>query len=213
MIDAPSLSHRRGFVRRWIVLVAIGEATGFAVATAAAILTIVLKVDDVVRLPIVMLGGAIEGAAFATGQYLAMQQNRPSKARWIGVTAAAASIAWLLGMLPSTLGLGIYSVGTIVLIAFGAIVLLASIPFAQWIALDRRGAFRWVPINMVAWLVAILWTAAPSPFVDEATPVPVIASLYVVAGLLMAVTVAVLTAPVARSLFSAPVAQPKAELR
>jgi hypothetical protein len=57
---------------------------------------------------------------------------------------------------------------------------------------------------MGAWLVAILWTFAPSPFIDEQTALPVVAALYVVAGLLMAVTVAALTAPLARSLFGAP---------
>lgn len=192
---------RTRFIRRWVIAVSIGEACGFAVAVSAAIVTIVLRFDDAWRLILLISAGAIEGAALATGQYLAMEQNRPRKAVWIGATAAAASVAWLIGLLPSTIGLRLDSVGAVVLLVVGASVLLGTIPFAQWLALRRRRAFRWVPVNMGAWLVAILWTAAPSPFIDESSPLPLIATLYVIAGLLMAVTVAALTAPVAKSLF------------
>ncbi|WP_411733793.1 hypothetical protein [Paeniglutamicibacter sp.] len=58
----------------------------------------------------------------------------------------------------------------VVLLVMGATVLLGTIPFAQWFVLHREGAFRWVPVNVGAWLLAILWTAAPSPFVDEGSP-------------------------------------------
>jgi hypothetical protein len=61
-----------------------------------------------------------------------------------------------------------------------------------------------VPVNAGAWLVAILWTFAPSPFIDEQSPIVVVAALYVTAGVLMAVTFASLTAGVAGSLFAAP---------
>jgi hypothetical protein len=177
------------------------------VAAGAAILTIVANIDDGWRLVIIVAAGAIEGAALASGQYLAMVQGRPRAAVWIGATAVAASVAWFLGMLPSTLGLAFNSAPAFVLLALGAVVLLATIPFAQWLVLRRvvprrRNAVRWIPINMAAWMVAILWTAAPSPFIDEQSPLPLVAVLYVVAGLLMAVTVAALTAPVARSLFA-----------
>lgn len=194
-------SRRRRFAGRWIVAVTIGEATGFAIAAGIAILTIVLRIEDPWRLVLVVAGGAIEGTALASGQYVAMVRNRPRAWLWIGATAVAASVAWLLGMLPSTLRLGPDSAVAIVLLVLGAIALLTTIPFAQWLVMRRPGTFRWVPVNMAAWLAAILWTAAPSPLVDERSPLPLVASLYVVAGLLMAVTVAALTAPVARSLF------------
>ncbi|MCR8670505.1 hypothetical protein [Agrococcus sp. HG114] len=189
------------FVPRWIVLVAAGEAIGFALATGAAVLAIVLELADLPRLALAVAGGAVEGAALGWGQWLAMQRNRPHRARWIGATSCAAALAWLLGMLPSTVGLRIDSAWTVALLAVGALALLASIPLAQWLVLDRPRTFRWVPVNMGAWLVAILWTAAPSPLVDEASPIWFVAVLYVAAGLLMALTVAALTAPVARALF------------
>lgn len=179
----------------------IGEGVGFAIATGVAILTIVGGVDERVRFLLVVAGGACEGAALATGQFLGMRTGRPRAGRWIGATAVAAAVAWTLGLLPSTLGVDFGSPASIVLVVIGAVVLLASIPVAQWLALARRGTFRWVPVNMGAWAVSILWTFAPSPFVDEQSPVAYTATLFVLAGVLMAVTFACLTAPLARTLF------------
>ncbi|MDR7235232.1 hypothetical protein ACIQC8_00755 [Agrococcus sediminis] len=192
---------RSRFVRRWIAWVSIGEACGFAVAAAAGVLAEALRLGDAERLVLLVAAGAVEGAALATGQHAAMERDRPRRAAWVGATAAAASLAWLLGMLPSTVGLP-EGPWTVVLLVVGGVVLLATIPVAQWLVLRRPGAGRWVPVSMGAWLVAILWTAAPSPFVDESSPVLLVVALYVVAGALMAVTVAALTAPLARSLFA-----------
>lgn len=197
-------SMRARFLRRWILLVSIGEATGFAVAAAVAVLTIVWGTPEPWRLLLIVVAGAVEGAALATGQYAAMAARRPRRALWIGATAGAAALAWLIGMLPSTLGLDLDPAAAIPLLVVGGLVLLATIPVAQWLALRREGARRWVPVTMGAWSVAVLWTAAPSPLVDEASPVWLIATLYVIAWMLMAVTVASLTATTAWSLFGAP---------
>ncbi|WP_431246734.1 hypothetical protein [Leifsonia xyli] len=83
----------------------------------------------------------------------------------------------------------------------GALVIVASIPTAQWAALRRPHSARWIPVNMGAWAAGVLWTFAPSPIVDETTPVGTLVLLYVLAGVLMALTVAVLTAPTAYRLF------------
>ncbi len=192
---------RARFLRRWILLVSIGEASGFAVAAAVAILTIVWGTPDPWRLLLVVAAGAVEGAALATGQYAAMGTRRPRRGLWVGATAGAASLAWLIGMLPSTLGLDIDLAAAVPLLVVGGLVLLATIPVAQWLALRRDDAARWIPVTMAAWLVAIAWTAAPSPFVDESSPIWLIGVLYVGAGILMAVTVASLTARTAWSLF------------
>ncbi|MDJ1371858.1 hypothetical protein [Gulosibacter molinativorax] len=192
---------RSNFTRQWITKVSIGEAAGFAIAAGTGIMTILLYLELPWSLVLIVLAGAVEGAALATGQYLAMHEHRPKPGPWIGGTAAAASFAWLLGMLPSILELQFDSVATILLVVLGGLVLLGSIPFAQWLVMRRRGTFRWVPINMGAWLVAILWTAAPSPFIDESSPIALVATLYLLAGILMAVTIASITAPVARQLF------------
>lgn len=181
----------------------IGEGVGFAIAAGAATLIFAAGIADPAALLLVIAAGACEGAALATGQFLGMRTGRPPAARWIGATALGAAVAWTLGMMPSTLGLDIGSPWVIVVVVIGALVLLASIPVAQWLALARPRTFRWVPVNMGAWAVSVLWTIAPSPFVDERSPVALIVALYVIAGVLMAVTFACLTAPLARTLFLA----------
>jgi hypothetical protein len=187
--------------RRWILAVSVGEGVGFALATTLAILGLAAGIDGPSRLALAMVGGALEGAALASGQYLGMRAGRPPAWRWIGATALAAALAWVLGMMPSTLGVDSREPVVLIALGVGGIVLLASIPVAQWLVLARPGTFRWVPVNAGAWLVAILWTFAPSPFIDEQSPVVVVAALYVTAGVLMAVTFASLTAGVAGSLF------------
>jgi hypothetical protein len=106
-----------------------------------------------------------------------------------------------LGMMPSTLGVDLGEPVALIALGVGGIVRLTSIPVAQWLVLARPGTFRWVPVDAGAWSVAILWTFAPSPFIDEQSPIVVVAALYVTAGVLMAVTFASLTAGVAGSLF------------
>lgn len=121
---------------------------------------------------------------------------------WITATVLAAGAAWAIGMTPSVVGLDLASPGGIVLVGIGGAILLLSIPTAQWAVVRTREAARWIPVNAGAWAAAILWTFAPSPFIDESSPVELVVALYVVAGLLMALTVAVLTARTASRLFA-----------
>ena len=186
---------------RWILAVSIGEAAGFTVAAGVAVLTIMAGLDDPARLVLVIAAGALEGTSLAIGQYAGMRVDRPPAGRWISATAVAAAFAWTLGMLPSTLGIDLASPWTLLVVAIGAVLLLVSIPLAQWLVLSRPRTTSWVPVNAVAWLVSILWTFAPSPFIDERSPLPLVVALYVAAGVLMAVTFACLTAPLALRLF------------
>lgn len=197
-MDLPNSRHD---LRRWIVSVSIGEGAGFAIAAGVATLTFAAGIDNPAALLLVIAAGACEGAALATGQFLGMRTGRPPAARWIAATAIGAAAAWTLGMMPSTLALDLGSPWMVALVVGGGLVLLATIPVVQWLALARPRTFRWVPVNMGAWAVAVLWTIAPSPFVDERSPVALIVTLYVIAGALMAVTFACLTAPLARTLF------------
>jgi hypothetical protein len=54
-------------------------------------------------------------------------------------------------------------------------------------------AWRWIPLNMAAWAVGLVFTFLPSPFIDELTPPAVLVAQYAVAGVLMALTVALVT--------------------
>lgn len=190
------------FLRRWLLWATLGEAVGFIVpATVGGVLALSVA-PAIVVYPAMIAAGAVEGALLGFGQYVGFGPTRPvPRGQWIGATAAGAAVAWSIGMLPSTLGgIGFDTPLDVAMVAGGALLLLASIPTLQWVVL--RGSVgpsgRWIPINLGAWAVAILWTIAPSPFIDERTPVVAILAVYVVAGLLMAATVALLTGFAAR---------------
>lgn len=155
-----------------------------------------------------VLAGACEGCLLGLGQSVGFGPTVP-RARWILATTAGAAVAWSIGMLPSTLGgIDFASPGVLVLVAVLGSALLLSIPTLQWLVLRRLVPYRrtafWIPVNAGAWAVGLLWTFAPSPFIDETTPVPVLFAVYPLAGLLMAATVAVLTGFAARHVVAAP---------
>ena len=66
---------------------------------------------------------------------------------------------------------------------------------AQYVVLRDhvRPSAWWIPINMAAWLVGIVWTLLPSPWVDQSTSTGALIFIYGIAGLCMAATVAVIT--------------------
>ncbi|HJV97691.1 MAG TPA: hypothetical protein VJ617_01130 [Arthrobacter sp.] len=192
------------FLRRWIVCVTLAEAAGFAIpAVAGGILSLLAAPAGVVY-PAMVVAGACEGAVLGFGQSLGFRSAVP-RSRWMLATAAGAAVAWSIGMLPSSLGgIDFASPWAIVLTAVLGCLLLLSIPTLQWSVLRRHGlrtAF-WIPVNAGAWAAGILWTLAPSPFIDETTPAPALFGVYLLAGLLMAATVAVLTGFAARRIAS-----------
>jgi hypothetical protein len=188
-------------IRRWILRVTIAETLGFGVAASVAAVVAVSGLDGAPGYLLVVAGGAVEGAMLGAGQWLGMPGSRPSAPAWVGATAAGAAVAWAIGMLPSTVGFDPSAPAAAPVFVAGAVLLLASIPVAQWLVLRRRRALHWIPVTMAAWAVAVLWTLAPSPLVDERSPLALVVVLYVAAGLLMAVTVAAATAVTAVRLF------------
>jgi hypothetical protein len=97
-------------------------------------------------------------------------------------------------MLPNTFDLR-WTAVTAVAAGVGGLMLLTSLPLAQYFVLrdDVRRPVLWIPINIGAWLLGIAWTLAPSPMVDEATPIAALILIYGIAGFCMAATVAVVT--------------------
>ena len=194
---------RRFSTGRWIVAVTVGEALGFAFVAAVALIAVGSSLADPWRYLVLVGAGAVEGAALGAAQLTGMGARRPNPRLWIAATALGAMVAWAIGLLPSTLGVPLATPFGISLILVGAATLLASIPVLQWLVIRRRTpSKRWIPVNMGAWAIAILWTFAPSPIVDESTSITVLFAVYTIAGLLMAATVAALTAHSARTLFS-----------
>ncbi|WP_313544341.1 hypothetical protein [Leifsonia aquatica] len=194
---------RRAFIVRWIFAVTVGETLGFAVAASVAVAVAAAgaALDPWAAYAIVVAGGAVEGALLGFAQQRAAGRAQLGPG-WVLATSGGTAVAWSLGMLPSTLGADLPHPVGIAALVIGGVLLLASIPTAQWMALHRRRTARWIPVTMGAWAVAVLWTAAPSPIIDEHTPAPLVVVAYLCAGVLMAVTIAALTAATAASLFA-----------
>jgi hypothetical protein len=188
---------------RWVGFVVAGEGLGFLVPVSGFWLASALGLEGWAAWAVLVVAGAGEGALLGLGQSLALRGTRAAVAvgRWVAATAAAASVAWSIGMLPPTLDdlgapLDFGAPATWIAVGLGALVLLASIPLAQWPVLRAAGvarAWRWIPLNMGAWLVGLVFTFLPSPFVDESTPPAAVFAQFAVAGVLMALTVAILT--------------------
>ncbi|HTL42676.1 MAG TPA: hypothetical protein VL294_14490 [Pseudolysinimonas sp.] len=188
-------------IRRWILRVTIAETLGFGLAASVAAAVAASGIAPAPGYLLTIAGGAVEGAMLGVGQWLGMPGSRPPAVAWVGATSAGAAVAWSIGMLPSTVGFDPFSGAAAAVFVGGALLLLASIPVAQWLVLRTRRALHWIPVTMAAWAVAVLWTLAPSPLIDERSPLALVVGLYVAAGLLMAVTVAAATAVTAVRLF------------
>jgi hypothetical protein len=119
----------------------------------------------------------------------------PVRRRWVLATSVGAALAWSIGMLPSTLGGLSWTPRTVIAVGMGALILLGSLPTAQYVLLRDHvsRAIWWIPINMAAWLVGIAWTLLPSPWIDQTTPTSSLIMIYGIAGLCTAATVAVIT--------------------
>lgn len=190
--------------RRWVVLVTTAEVVGFAAPVTAMALT--ASAPPWVGWAVVAIAGGVEGAMLGLGQWLCWHRHLPglSWTRYVGATAAAAVLAWSIGMLPSTLGpraawdRPLVWCAAVVLAA----VLLLSIPVAQSLALNGHvsGSHRWAGWTLLAWMVALPWSFAPSPFVDATTPPVQMALGFALGGLAMALTMAALTGVGARRL-------------
>ena len=200
-MGGPGTRSRERFFRRWVLAVTAGETLGFIIpAFVGGVLTLIAAPAPVVY-PLMIAAGACEGILLGFGQWIGFGSSVVPRATWLTATGAGAARAWSIGMLPSTLGgVGFRSPAALPLIIIGAVMLLASIPTLQWLVLRRvvRRATWWVPVNAGAWAAGILWTLAPSPFIDENTAFPALLGSYLVAGMLMAVTVASLTGFAAR---------------
>ncbi|QCO99677.1 hypothetical protein FCN77_20675 [Arthrobacter sp. 24S4-2] len=187
---------RGSFMCRWVLAVTAGETIGFMIPAAVGGVLALSAAPGSVVYPMMIAAGACEGILLGVGQSIGFGSSAVRRSWWVTATAAGAAAAWSIGMLPSTVvGFDFGSPSALPWILIGGVLLLASIPTLQWLVLRRviRRAFWWIPINACAWAVAILWTLAPSPFIDEKTVFPVLLGSYVVAGMLMAVTVALLT--------------------
>ncbi len=166
--------------RRWVAANALAELIGLGGSLLAgfALLSIVDEesVGGLLLLAAVaiVLGTFFEGVLVGLFQWRVLRDPLPGLARrsWVRATAAGAAIAWILGMLPSTiLSLTMDASGApaseapvepgaalVLLLAAGmGLVLGAILAAPQWLVLRRhvRRASWWAPANMLAWMVGM----------------------------------------------------------
>lgn len=142
---------------RWVTL---GETVGFV---APAIVGAVIASSESALAPVgLVAAGAVEGTLLAVAQVVVLRRALPAVPAWpwIGVTALAAAIAYVIGLAPSLMLQPDVAVPTAVLIGVGAIggtALLLTIGTAQWLILRRhvRRAARWIGWTAAGWLLGL----------------------------------------------------------
>jgi hypothetical protein len=185
-----------GLFRAWTMSVTVGECVGFCVP--ALVGALVMGRAAVVAVAALVVAGFLEGAVLGCSQARVLRRPLPrlSSTRWVVGTAAAAALAWLIGMLPST-AYDVWSrwpVPLVVLAATGlGVVLLCSIGVAQWLELRRHvpRAGWWVAATAAAWCAGLVaFSAVTSPLWQPDQRPSVIVAIGALGGLVMAVTVA-----------------------
>ncbi|HEY7596138.1 MAG TPA: nitroreductase/quinone reductase family protein [Actinophytocola sp.] len=184
---------------RWFANVTVGECAGFAVPATVGALTVHAPAAAVA--PLLVVAGAVEGAVLGGFQARVLRQVLPGLpiVRWTAMTAAAAALAWLVGLVPTVAGDWLSGLPPAVLVpavAIAATVLLGSIGTAQWTVLrdHATGAGRWIWGTAVAWLAALgVFFAVTMPLWHPDQGVVTVVLIGVLGGLLMAATVAALT--------------------
>jgi hypothetical protein len=183
--------------RRWVVITTAGEVLGFSVPALAGALTTVAHIAGPSQAGILVAAGAVEGALLGWAQATVLRHvvTGLDTGSWIRATALGAMLAYAMGMLPGLL----FPQPVLVMIAVVAVagtVLLCSIGTAQWLVLRRHRphAAWWIPVTAGAWLVGLgVFLAIATPLWHPGQSVVLIAATGVLAGLVMAATVAAAT--------------------
>jgi hypothetical protein len=156
--DRARAAAERPVWRRWVVATTLGELLGFLLPVAV----VAAGADQApgpVPLLVMVLAGAGEGTVLGWAQSRVLRPLLPglSTAAWTARTAAAAGLAWLVGMGPSTLGAVFDDWSPGVRVAVGvpaAALVLLSMGVAQWTVLRRMlpGSARWIGWTAAGWL-------------------------------------------------------------
>jgi hypothetical protein len=118
--------------------------------------------------------------------------------RWVLLTAAAAAVAWTVGLLSfsSECWQGWPAAAQIVTGTGAAMVLLVSIGLAQWFELRRHvpRAWRWIAGSAAAWAVGLgVFMAVATPLWQPGQDLWLTAAIGIGAAVLMAVAMAAVT--------------------
>jgi len=183
----------------WAGWTTLGEFVGFSVPALVAALTLATPVGLTTLL--LITAGFVEGALLGLAQAHVLRRVLPAvpRKRWVAATAAGASVAWAIGLLPMLSNGRLFDVPPAILVPVVAILgtmLLGSLGTAQWLVLrphvDR--SHWWIAATAAAWIGGlVVFTAVTTPLWQPEQSAVMIAAIGVLGGLLMAGTVAVLT--------------------
>jgi len=159
---------------RWVIANCLGELLGLG-AVAAAGYTLVEFFGEPAGVGPALLWagtmialGAVEGLVVGWAQARVLRERIHDLHGWITATVLGAVMAWLLGMLPSTLisagdraaDTGQSEPGMLLQLGLAALMGLVAGPVLalfQWRVLRRyvRHAGRWIPANAAAWALGM----------------------------------------------------------
>ncbi len=163
---------------RWVAANALGEMFGLGLTFLVG-LTVMSSLGAqesasmiLIAFIVAVASGAIEATLVGLAQWWAMRIWFPEITRraWWLATLVGALLAYVMGWMPSTLmSLGEQAAGAqsaVVEPPEGLVLLLAAglgmvggavLSFAQWLAIRHKvkGAFVWIPANMLAWLAGM----------------------------------------------------------
>jgi hypothetical protein len=207
--------HKRSYASlwlRWVIANSLGEMFGLGLTFGVGVIAISRLGNQnspgitVASFLVAVISGAIEATLVGLAQWQAMYPWFPMIARktWWSATLVGALIAYVMGYLPSTLmSLGEQAAQSqadtsgpaqwVVLLLAGGLGLVggAVLSFAQWLTMRHRlcKASRWIPANMLAWLVGmplIFWSIdAAQAFGQLISIVVFMAGMLLITGLVV----------------------------
>jgi hypothetical protein len=185
--------------RVWFGWVSLGELVGFAIPAAVGALTVAAAMPW--QVAALVAAGAAEGAVLGFAQSHVLRRTLPGLVtrRWVVATVLGATVAWVAGMSP------VYAWPVVEalpwpLVAVGAVlagtVLLLSIGLAQAYVLKDllSGAGWWIVANATAWVAGLsAFMLVSTPLWQPGQTWPLVALIGVLAGAVMAATMAAVT--------------------
>lgn len=195
----PAPAPGRDLRRSWTAAFVLGELVGFLPPALVGTALGRAGASDWAMILGLTLAGSLEGAAigFTQSRVLARFVPEVNGRAWVAVTAAAAALAWFVGMAgPALFGSGLIPGWLALMIMVPAWTCAAlGMGFGQWLVL--RGPLphsgRWIPVTAGAWLVAVMIPVAAISVVPNDAPAWVFVVFAVAAAVAMGVTVAALT--------------------
>jgi hypothetical protein len=161
----------------WVAANAAGELVGLGAVGAlggVAMVALGASAPPVLQAAVLIALGGVDGAVVGLAQHSVLRHALPSMARrrWVVATIAGALVAWVLGMIPST----VMQLATeasastsgapaeeppmvlVMLLAAGLGAIAGPVlAYAQYFELRRhvRGALLWLPAHAAAWALAM----------------------------------------------------------